>query len=164
MTFKQTLLFYSAWFAVGLALLGLVCLVLNMLEWRNVYQNRAWYRENPAPEERFTGIVLRNPPGKDWIRIFTSKNGTRLVSREEKAPPGVLVIYREYSYRLEVNDSSGNWSIDIYGAGADVRQVAMLRDVPVDIVGKRVWFKVNGTRIREELWPRKIRVSASATR
>lgn len=156
---RQTLLFYSAWFAIGLSLLGLVLLALGMLEWRNVYQSRAWYRDNPAPEERFTGVVVRNPPGEDWIRIFTSSNGTRIVAREEKAPPGVLVIYREYSYHLEVNGSSGEWTIDIYGAGADVRQVAMLQGVRVDIVGKRVWFDVDGTRIREELWPRKIRVS-----
>ncbi len=161
MVSRQTIRFYTIWTLIGIGLLALIYLTLESLEWRDIYRYRSWYRENPAPEEIFTGVVVRNPIGEEWIRLFVDENGTRMVDRDEEAPPGVTVIYREYSYRLENLNFSGQ-SIHIYGAGADVRQVRFLQGVWVTIVGKRVWFEVNGTKIREELWPKRIRVSYNA--
>jgi len=156
---KKTLRFYGIWALVGLGVIALLFLTLLTLEWRPVYQFHGWYRDNPAPEERLNARVVRNPLDADWIRLFVMENGTiRYADRQEDAPPDTTVIYREYSYRLIFPDGE---SIDIYGAGADVRQVRFLSGLEVEIIGKRVWYEVDGTRIKEEFWPKRLRVSDS---
>jgi hypothetical protein len=154
---KKTVKFYGAWALIGAGIMGLVFLTLLSLEWRPVYQFHSWYREHPAEEDSFTARVLRNRAGEDWIRLFVYENGTiRYADRDEHATDGVRVIYRDYSYRLVLPDGE---EIDIYGAGADVRQVRFLSGLEVDIVGKRVWYEVEGKRIKEEFWPKRLRVS-----
>ena len=154
---NETVKFYTVWTIIGAGILGLVFLTLLSLEWRPVYQFHGWYREHPAQEETLTARVARNSPGEDIIRLFLHQNGSvSIVGREEDAPPNATVVYREYSYRLVFADGE---SIDIYGAGADVRQVRFLSGLEVDIIGKRVWYEVNGIRIKEEFWPKRLRVS-----
>jgi hypothetical protein len=154
---KKTLKFYGSWALIGAGVMGLVFMTLLALEWRPVYQFHGWYRKHPAPEERLTARVVRNPAGEDWIRLFVLGNGTiRPADRDEDAPEDTTVIYREYSYRLVLPNGE---EIDIYGAGVDVRQVRFLSGLEVDIIGKRVWYDVNGQRIKEEFWPKRLRVS-----
>ena len=154
---RKTLRFYGIWVLVGIAISCLVFLTLLSLEWRPVYQYRTWYRQNPSPEVTLTGTIVRNPLGEEWIRLFAFENGTvRIANRGEDFPANATVIYREYSYRLVLLDGE---SIDIYGAGSDVMQVRLLSGLLVDITGKRVWFEPNGFRIREEFWPKRLRVS-----
>jgi hypothetical protein len=153
---RKTLRFYGIWTLVGISILALVFLNLLALDWRPVYQYQKWYREHPAPEETLTGRVVRNPLGEEWVRLFAFENGTvKMVDRDAELPPDATVIYREYSYRLVLSDGE---SIDIYGAGADVRQVRLLSGLQVEIKGKRVWFEVNGVNIKEEFWPKRLRI------
>jgi hypothetical protein len=153
----KTLKFYGTWAIIGAGIMGLVFMTLLSLEWRPVYQFHRWYREHPAPEETYTARVLRNPAGEDWIRLFVHENGTvRFADRYEHAPEDVKVIYRDYSYRIVFPDGE---EMDIYGAGADVRQVRFLSGLEVDIIGKRVWYEVEGMRIKEEFWPKRLRIS-----
>jgi hypothetical protein len=156
MVSRRTIRFYSIWFLIALGILGLIFLTLAMLEWRVVYKYTKWYRQHPAEEERFTGVVARSPMGEDWIKLFVTEGEVTVVDRDLEAPPGVQAHFREYSYRLVL---PGGEEIDIYGAGADVRQVRLLNGVQVEIDGKRTWFELNGVRIKEELWPARIRVS-----
>jgi hypothetical protein len=154
---RKTLRFYGIWLLVGIGILGLVFLNLLALEWRPVYQYQKWYRQHPAPEETLTGTIVMNTLGEEWIRLFVFENGTvTMVDRDEELPPNATVIYREYSYRLVMPDGE---SIDIYGAGADVRQVRLLSGLQVEVKGKRVWFEVNGVKIKEEFWPKRLRIS-----
>lgn len=153
---RNTLKFYGIWALIGAGIMCIVVLTLLMLEWRPVYQYQTWYKENPAPEVSFTAKVVRNPLGQNWLRVFVEKGEVRVVDFEEVAPPGVRVVYRQYSYRLVFPDGEG---IDIYGAGEDVRQVRLLQGLKVDVIGKRVWFRVEGKNIKEEFWPKRIRVS-----
>jgi hypothetical protein len=156
----KTLRFYGIWALIGVGIMGLVMLMLQSLEWRPVYQYYEWYREHPAPEEDLTATVVRNPTGENRIRIFLHENGTiRIADKGEKAPKNSTFIYREYSYKLVFPTGE---TIDIYGAGADTMQIRLLSGLEVDIIGKRVWFEVEGHRIKEEFWPKRLRVSDPA--
>ena len=160
MVSRKTLKFYGIWTLVAVALMSLVLAILFSLEWRPVYQYEKWYRNHPAEEEHLTAWVVRNSLGNDWIRIFVNGTDVRLADRDEKAPPGVEVVYREYSYRLVFPDGG---SIDIYGSGPDVRQVRLLSGCLVEVIGKRVWFDIQGVKVKEEFWPKRIRVSDQPT-
>jgi hypothetical protein len=153
---RKTLRFYGIWVLIGAGIMALVFAILLSLEWRPVYQYRDWYRDHPAPEETMTAKVVRNPRGSNLLRIFLEDDGFRIVDLKEKAPPGVEVLYREYSYRLVTEDGG---EIDIYGAGLSVWQIRLLSGNVVDIIGKRVWYEIDGVKVKEEFWPKRLRVS-----
>lgn len=148
---------YLTWFLVALAIFALINLMILSLEWRPVYQYREFYRESPAPEKTYIGIIRRNPIGKEWVKVLIGNDSVRLVDKDVEPPPGFRVVKREYSYRL-VSDNLSGGEIDIYGAGADVRQLRLLSGTRVEIIGKVVWYEVEGRKLKRELWPKRVRM------